>query len=375
LLRGIDLLSIFLVLFCLVLASLGLSVIGLLMATVTPKRQFQVIPMVASMLGFFLAFYMSMPATYFFLEAGGGSMFRQWELWAVFGAMLTAFAAYFLMVCEASAARLSFASDNRSSRLRAIMVLHQMLFTGWMVIPWMLERNHQSEIYLAFMIPAGIQWYFLGALMIGESPRISGRVKRQLPQSFLGRMFLTWFYPGPAGGYALTLTALLCTFTTVIIGMIVSDQMGWIATSWRGSINIWDHVLPFGVLGLSYVTIYLGLGLLLIRVARRFTSVGLLMSVLMQILLILFGCAVPLVIQLTSSLRYDNYSLLQISNPLWTLAEVLDRTPSMQMPILLLFVPLTAVMVFFLNLPGLIREIRNIRIVKPQRVIEEDAGL
>ncbi len=377
LLRGIDMLSIFLVIFWLSVVSLGLSALGLLMATVTPKKQFQVVPMVASMLGFFFSFYMSIMGTYAFLWEGGAKMFAQWQFWAVNGAMLTAFAAYFVMVCEASAARLSFASDNRSSRLRAIMVLHQMLFTGWMVLPWMLERNHQPEIYMTFMIAAGIQWYFLGAMMIGESPRLSGRVKRQLPQSFLGRIFLTWFYPGPCCGYAMALTGLLCTLATVGIGIIVSIAMGWGPSRWGGSnLSIWDHVIPFGVLGLSYITIYLGLGLLLVRTLRRFTSAGLLMSVLMQMLLILLGCVVPLIIQLTSPyLRYESYSLLQISNPFWTLSQVAFSSSLLQAPVLLSLLPLSAVVVFFMNLRGICREIRNIRIIKPQRVLEEDAKL
>ena len=96
----------------------------------------------------------------------------------------------------------------------------------------------------------------------------------------------------------------------------------------------------------------------------------------MQILLLLFGCLVPLVIQLTvPDLRYNsNYSLLQITNPFWTLAEVIDRSRSGTWAFLLIIVPLTAAVVFAMNLPGLIREVRNrSRSIKPQRVIDEDA--
>jgi hypothetical protein len=376
LLRGIDMLTILYMLCGLILASLGLSAIGLLMATITPKKHFQVIPMVASMLGFFLCFYLSIVGAYAFFWEGGPRMFTEWEFWAVSAAVLTGFAAYFIMICEASAARLSFPSDNRSTRLRAIMVLHQMLFTGWMAVPWLLNKRDQMEISLVFMIFAGIQWYFLGALMIGESPHLSGRVKRQLPQSFLGRVFLTWFYPGPAGGYALTITALLCTFATVGVGAVIAEYNGWGAQMWTGRMNFWNHVVPFGVLGLSYVVIYLGLGLLLIRILRRFTSAGLLMSVLVQIFLLLLGCVVPLVIQLTTPhLRFEQYTLLQISNPLWTMVELIDRRSLAQMPLLMTFVPLAAAVVLFMNLPGLIRELRNVRILKPQRVVEEDAEL
>jgi hypothetical protein len=379
LLRGIDLLSIFLVIFWLTIASLGLSALGLLMATITPRKQFQVIPMIASILGFFGCFWGSIPLCIEFLRSGGGArMYTEWEFWAANGAVLTAFTGYFLMVCEASAARLSFGSDNRSSRLRAIMVLHQMLFTGWMVVPWMLEKNHHPEMSMVFMTMAGIQWYILGAMMIGESPNLSSRVKRQLPQSFLGRVFLTWFYPGPAKGYMLAITGILCTLATVAIGALISEIMGWgNASSWPGQMRFGDQILSYAALGLSYIIIYLGLGLLLMRVIRRFAAAGILMSVLIQVLMLLMGCLVPLIIQLTMPhLRNQNYSLLQITNPFWTLTEVVGpRPPLIQLPILLAFVPLTAVVVFIMNLRGLIREVRNIRIIKPQRVLEEDAEL
>lgn len=380
LLRGIDLLSIFLILFWLTMASLGLSALGLLMATITPKRTFQVIPMIASIIGFFLCFWGSIPLCIELLQKNFARLAYDWEFWAINGAILTAFVGYFLMVCEAAAARLSFGSDNRSSRLRAIMVLHQMLFTGWMIVPWLTEARHEFDFgfFLGFMMLAGIQWYVLGALMIGESSNLSSRVKRQLPQSFLGRVFLTWFYPGPAKGFMLTLTGLLCTFATVGIGYIVREFMGWtVNPMWRISITFWDHIVPFGMLGFCYIVIYLGLGLLLIRLIRRFTVAGLVLSVLLQIFLLLMGCLVPLIIQLTlPEYRNQSYSLLQITNPLWTLAEVLNRNgPSQQLPYLLAFVPMAAVVVFLLNLPGIVREVRNIRIIKPQRVLEEEAAL
>ena len=159
----------------------------------------------------------------------------QWEFWAVNGAILTGLSSPIsLMVCEASAARLSFASDNRSTPAprhhgAAPDALHRL--DGHSLDA---RKRPSVEIYLVFMILAGIQWYFLGALMIGESPDLSSRVKRQLPQSFLGRMFLTWFYPGPGKGYMLALTGLICTLLTACIGMIVAE-------TWSGGMR------PLGV--------------------------------------------------------------------------------------------------------------------------------
>jgi hypothetical protein len=375
LLRGLDFLTILYFLGGITLASLGASAIGLLLATITPRNQFQVVPMVAAVLGLFLGFIFLIMGAVAFFEEGASSQFADWAFWLANAAVLTVFAAYFLLVCEAAAARLSFASDNRSSRLRAIMVLHFLLITGWIAVFWKLDPAYPDAV-LVFMILAGLHWYIMGALMIGESPRLSSRVKRHLPQSFLGRMFLTWFYPGPGTGYMLALCGLTCTLLIVGIGMAAWRASG-IAMHRLSRAPSLNMPLTFSVLSLSYVAIYLGLGLLLLRALRRVTSAGLLLSVLLQVLLPLFGSLVPLIIQLTSpELRHTGFSLMQISNPFWTLAEVGGRSAlPAETPYLLAFVPLAAVGIFALNLPGLIREIRNIRIAKPRRVAEEDAAL
>jgi hypothetical protein len=196
-------------------------------------------------------------------------------------------------------------------------------------------------------------------------------VKRQLPQSFLGRVFLTWFYPGPGKGFVLTLNGLFCTFFTVIIAAIVSSLMGW----GSGPLNQWDFVIPFGIVGMSYVICYLGLGLLILRELGRFIATGMMLSYLVQILLLLLGCVVPVVIEWSvPSLQSSGYSLLHIANPFWTLAQFFQRffsSATFQIGEYAI-VPIMAVIVLLLNLPGLIREVRSVRIIKPQRVLEED---
>jgi hypothetical protein len=136
-------------------------------------------------------------------------------------------------------------------------------------------------------------------------------------------------------------------------------------------------VLCFAVLVLCYATFYLGLGLLLLRLLRKVTKVGLLLAALIQILLLMAFCAMPLVIQLSSpQLRNADYTLLQITNAFWTLSELGDHASlPPEAPVLLVVVPSAAALVFLLNLPGIVREVRAVRIAKPQRVAEEDAQL
>jgi hypothetical protein len=372
LLRGIDMPSIAFVVFWLTLASLGFSMIGLLLATVATKKQFQVLPMLFAAIGCCAGFMTSIPLTGEFVERAGPQLIADRDFWPVNGVILTAYLGYFVLLCEAAAARLSFASDNRSTRLRIIMVLHQFLFTAWMTLAWRENHGHNIEICAAFLTMAGIQWYLLGALMVGESPILFSRVKRQLPKSFLGRVFLTWFFPGPGKGYMLTMTGLVCSLLSACIGVAVAKILGW--NGGGGRMNFIDHVLPFALLGIGYIATFLGLGMLIIRFIRRFAVVGLAFSVLLQILLLLIGCIGPLIIGwIVPDLQYSHsYSILQITNPFWSLLEVVEGHVNLDLPIMISLVSFAAAAVFAINLPGLVREIGAVRVYRPKRVIDED---
>jgi hypothetical protein len=74
--------------------------------------------------------------------------------------------------------------------------------------------------------------------------------------------------------------------------------------------------------------------------------------------------------------RNLDYHLMHITNPFWSTAVVADR-PGVPPEgyVLLVVVPMAALLVFLLNLPGVAREVRQVRVAKPKRVAEEDAAL
>jgi hypothetical protein len=248
---------------------------------------------------------------------------------------------------------------------------------GWFTVAWKIAPYYDRESILIFVIIAGIHWYAMGALMTGEMPRLSSRVKRRLPRTFLGRMFFTWFFPGPGTGYMLAICGQFSTLLTAGTAYLILETAGAakVMPSRTGGLTP-ERLFIYGVLALSYATLYLGLGLFFLRMMRRLTTVGLLLSVLLQLVFILFGCLVPLVIQMSLPHLYgDTYSLLHITNPFWTLSEICSGSRLSQIPTVLIFVPVAAAGTFVINLPTVVREIRNLRIVEPQRVIEEDVTL
>lgn len=372
-LRGIDAPTILFVIFYTVLGSLGLSMIALLIGTLTDERHWQVVLSVGLIVGLLLAFWMACMMVFGGLFSLGGMPFTDPVFWQINAALLTGYVTYFALVFYAAVARITFASDNRSTRLRVLMLLQHVLFAGWMTWAW-IYADGESEVIFFFLFFALFHWYVLGAMMTGESTELSLRVRRSLPQSFLGRAFLTWFNPGPGTGYLFAVSGAIGALVLAYFAVVARGLVP-LARSWQGGETA--AILSFGALGAAYLMIYLGGGLLLLRLLRRIGHSGMLLTILIHILLVLLGCGMPVVVQMMSPDWYQTgYTLLQISNAFWTLAHVVDRTAlPIEAPILLTFVPLAAAGIFLLNLPGIVREVRFVRMAKPPRVEEEDAEL
>lgn len=376
-LRGISFPTILFLIAWTVLASLGLSLIGLLIGTLSAERHIQVILSVLLILGLLLAFYIGCTMAWGTIVWESLSLADP-EFWQACAAVLTAYGSYFALLFTAAVARITFASDNRATPLRVVMLVQHVLFTGWMAWPVLAEFSNNAywvamlAVFLAFV---GLHWYITGALMTGESPELSLRVRRQLPMSLLGRLFLTWFNPGPATGYVFAVSGMLAALVTVTAAALVGAS-GTVVPRLTGGPSI-EGILAFGVLATSYVAIYLGLGLLLLGLLRRIGRTGLMLSALIQILLLLLGCGVPLLIEtLTPQRGAIGYSLLQMSNPFWTIGKVTDSSSvPVETPVLLTILPIVAAIVFAMNLPAIFRELRYVRIAKPLRVAEEDAEL
>jgi hypothetical protein len=390
-LRGIDFPTILFIVVCTVLGSLGFAVSGLLIGTLSTAKHWQVVLSVAAVVGLFIMFYAACAIAGSFLSFSEVP-FTEPQFWPVCAAFLTAYLSYFALVFCAAAARLSFSSNNRSTRLRVIMLLQQLLLVAWFT--WFTvkaEGNANEDVVAGFLGFLGIHWFVMGALMTGESPDLSPRVKRRLPQSFLGRQFFTWFNPGPGCGY---LFALANYAGAILLALVVAMAMsgGWgnwlpgrstLANNYRGTVGTFRalspntlEVLPiFALLGLAYLTAYLGIGLLLLRLLRKVTHVGVLLAALIHFLLILLGVFAPMVIQQLRNEWYGGtYTYLQITDPFWTMSHLSEGSTTMdERVLLLLLVGTAAAVVFLLNLPAVAREVQQVRVERPRRVAEEDA--
>lgn len=392
LLRGVDIFSIFFVLYYTFLVSLLLSTFGLLIATATRSRAWQVLLSVLLLLVLFLCGFGWVMFTYMSLYE---DIWRAdlWEFWIVQGFVLTQFVMFFMLFLWAAGAQISFPSDNRSTRMRYIMFLHQATFVGWMTY-FVFTFGNEPEIGVFMMITGTIYWALLGSLLIGEYPQLSPRVRRELPQSFLGRMIWTWFNPGTGTGYVfmslnLSFLALAAIFVLSVPDhmsrqMIINMGGGVVQSSPNVDFSLSAFIeqlynnsdeVTFVLLAAAYVVAYLGMSRLVVLLARQVATVGLVFSLLITIFFVIAGAALPWILQFwLFNYRNEGYTILQMTNWAWTLEETLDRGIWNHWPAPV-GVFLSATVIFLINLILTAGEVSQVRLAAPQRVQDEETAL
>jgi hypothetical protein len=382
LLRGIDVFTMGVLMAYVFFGSLALSAIGILLATASKLKLMQVFLSVLLLGGLFLCFLFWFAFTQEFMR-WGPRMLDDREFVPLHLGLATAYVTYFLLVVLAAAAQLNFPGENGSSPLRVVMLVQQCCLLGWMA--WLIgnipgPRGFRIDVE-ALIVTASVlalHWWTMGAFMSGESPELSPRVKRHLPQSLFGRAMLTWFFPGPGTGYVFALTNLgAVVIAGIALTVIYRQYFHWLLP-WGSSGK--DVTLAWTILLATwgYVASYLGAGSLLIGLLRRRWQVNALGCVLIQVILPLFGMGIPLVIQMMSPLlRGTDYSLLQITNPLWTIAHLADVGSNSAYREAICGLTTSAGAIFFgLNVWLLVLpQVRQVRIVAPSRVLEEEAAL
>lgn len=378
LLRGIDLPTILFIVFYTLLASAGLSLIGLFFGTLFRQRHWQIVGTVALIAGLSWMLFVAVMMVFGLLQTGQ-SLFVEEGFWEVNGVILTVYASFFALIYVATATQLTFASDNRSTALRITMLALPILLAGW--VGWAIAKYpdfRRPELFSVWIVMLGIYWYGMGAVLTGESANLPLRVRRGLPQTMLGRIALSWFNPGPATGYMFSVSNLVAGITLLVIVFFVglASYPGY----WNSS-NRAESILYTAILVSSYVVFYLGTGKWLAARIRRFGfGFGVPATVLLHVCLVALGTGVPLTVLMMSQMIAPtpggfDYSVLQATNPFWTLSEAAGTAPAPPFFISLSLVPLAAMVAVLINLPGVAREIRQLRIPKPARVAEEDALL
>ena len=370
LLRGIDILTILLLIFYTFLGSLLLSVCGLLIATMPKNRQLQVL---------FSVLLIVVLMVSFLCVCSWGTMvvvgeiflpFDHPDFWIAQLTLMTFYVTTVALFYQASAARITPVSENRSTTLRVIMLLQHFLLVGWFVYFGL--RSSNLDLLYGLLWLAVIYWYVMGVLMTGESAQLSQRVKRKLPRSFLGRAFFTWFNPGPGTGFIFAVANLLSVILFVLIGMLIAEM-----TAFTSGLDL--EMAWFAVVGWCYLVCFLGVAYLLIQLVRRKTRFPMLGAVVLHFFMFVLAVVAPLILQL-SILYEDNYTPLQITNPVWTLVEIMESQDALDfalagfpgVPLVPIGLILFAGLVLFTCILVMARDIRHVYRPTPARVAADD---
>jgi hypothetical protein len=372
LLRGIDLPTIAVLLTYLFFWSLGLSMFGILLATLTKRRFTHVFISVALVGGLLWLFVVAIFETSMPMIQTSYSYLYTSDFWIGIGMFATAYLTFFALAYFAAAGMISFPSENRSTALRICMIVQLAAYVGWVSAFWIHDTYQLRGILYTSMI-AGFYWYVMGALLTAERPGMSQRIKRRLPHSFLGRMFFSWFNPGPASGY---MFAVANVTAMLLVWLYAVNFSGPAAASTKPAWPTLDDTWYSLVIGWGYLVAYLGIGLLVITALRRVAVVTMLACVLIHFLLLLAGFGIPYAIKSMSiELRDVDYTFLQITDPFLSLHHVASDGVLPDSAKLLVIVPGTAICVLLANMPAVIRELRVVREAAPKRVLEDEAAL
>ena len=112
----------------------------------------------------------------------------------------------------------------------------------------------------------------------------------------------------------------------------------------------------------------------MLRWLRRVFTPGVLLTGVVYVLLVALGVIAPYVIEAIRSQGHMDYSLLQITNVVWSLYEMNKYQLTTDRVGLVAIVLVLAMPAFLANLPAVAREVRHVRIEPPRRVVEEDAA-
>jgi hypothetical protein len=345
-----------------ILLSLVLTAASILSATASRVRWLQVFSSICVLAVLLITFLywtilVSVSLSDGMINLGGQIRLTQ------FLAMVTIVAAVIPACLRCAAAAIDFPSENHAFSVRLRLLIAISVTTFWALWFTVDGESHQISMLLLFTMLA--VFLCLGGLVAGEQGIISPRAQRTLPKTWLGRLFLTWFYPGAGLGYVF----LTCLITGLVTPWIL---LGLFGPSFQLSIRYGESVAGIAIATWSSFVFYSGVTrLLMFAVSRRFHA-RVLIGLVIQLLLLVFGAMTAFFIALIASgFRDLDYSWIQVFNVMWTASDLASNGITNDNMPGLTVLSLLGLIVFVVNLLLCGRDVLLVRVGLPPRVKEE----
>jgi ABC-type transport system involved in multi-copper enzyme maturation permease subunit len=361
LLRGIGLLTIVLCVAIALVVALVLTSFGLMLSTLAKGRTLQTFLLVL-FVGIIVVAEITCCTVVF-----GAMISENWSgTWFAFVGSFTLATGFVVLFVAAAAARIAPVTENRSTRLRAILFALQV---NWIVLmcyaAW--TSGDMGALNVASMI-LGTAWVVVGIFLCGESWELSPRVRRGLPKTYATRMLWTWWMPGPGTGF-------MFAISTCLAGLVVLGVAGLLLPGLQSTFTYSVDTPPpvFAMLMAGYVTGYLGLiRLLAMPFLRRFGP-SFAAPVAAAVAVLFGGIVVPATIDVVLRGEVSNhYGVLHASNWFWTWDEAFSGSGLPAGIAGLIFA--VGLSVLAINAVSLFREFRFRAIAVPPRVRQDLRG-
>lgn len=363
-LRGVDLPTTLLMMAALLAAALLLTVIALFFAPLAKSRTGRIVTLLAVMVVLLGAeFYVGSLVVFMILE--GNPLSASWTGFLVVFVVLTGLAFGHLLL-TATAAQLTPESENRSTPLRwSLLQITSVLlgclgFASFAFVET--DIDAVAGLFVGGILFLTVLWTLCGSLMAAESATLTPRIRRELPQSFLARLMLSFLTPGPATG--------------LIFASVGAVALAGVA---YGGIRLFgdhpDYRMPAGIrTRLIHTTALFTAYLIGFWIAVRWVIAGVRIrnnprveiGIAALIAVAVLSALVPYSIGLHyHDYRSYEYSWWQVTNWVWTLGEALDG--SLQpLDVLLVVVPIA--LALLANVAALGRVVLPRRLATPHRV-------
>ena len=210
LLRGVDLPSVFFILFALFLVVCALNQAAIFLACLPMSRPFKIL---IALYGFFQSFWIIVSlvvGAITTMHSGIGTMMGERNFWIATATVVSAGLAIVGLLYALSVALISPPSANRALPLRAyitfIWLLGGLLSLGWV---WRMKDVRLMFVwtYLTFAL-----MMFALLVNVSNSDQPSRRVRRRIPRSWASRIPAFIFFNGAAGGLVWVALILALTY-------------------------------------------------------------------------------------------------------------------------------------------------------------------
>lgn len=318
LLQGFDLAIVSLFLTGALVWSICISMISIMLSTLSNQKQWQAMNTLAMVVLLFWQF-MALIAMSFELLVETIPYDEPDFWWSLAGAGVAG-ASYFVLAMQIAISRLTFESDNRSSRIRVMCSLQFWGLWGFLLVYHLWNGAGTVDEY-AVSVVGGLcvfHWLVVGLFAGTESEFLSRRVRRALPTLAPLRWLVMPWIPGGSRGLVFVLTHLAALNVIVYLG------------AWPDWVD-WIHAASL------YAVCYMGFGAFVGRLAHSVTpDFRPAHARVLLLLMASFAMIAPTIVSrigLTRSL--GTYSLMEISNPFVTLPVITDlATPELTNTIL-----------------------------------------